>query len=81
MPLPHKSNIDLPYHFASNSVYVCAETKPFVYEQEAIPAGADLCGDVRFAESISATTSRLVDGDETAAVLKRDPGELMVRSF
>lgn len=51
---------------------------PLFHAQEAIPAGADLCGDV-FVESTSATVSGLMDGDETAAILKRDPGELMVR--
>lgn len=62
-------------------LYVCAVKLFSLFrEQEAIPAGADPCGSGRLVESISATTvDGLMDGDETAAILKRDPGELMVR--
>lgn len=31
------------------------------------------------AESISASIDRLIDGDESAAIFKKDIGELMVR--
>lgn len=60
-------------------VNICCETIPLFHDQEAVPAGATLCGDALLAQSISATIGRLIDGDETAAVLKCDPGEFMVR--
>lgn len=46
--------------------------------QGAVPAGAELCGE-GMAESISASIDALLDGDASAAVFKRDIGELMVR--
>lgn len=49
--------------------------------QEAIPAGAELCGGGEMAESISASIGALIDGDESAAIFKKDVGELMVRSL
>lgn len=51
------------------------------YKQEAVPAGAELCGGGEMAESISSTIGALIEGDESAAIFKKNPGELMVRSF
>lgn len=47
--------------------------------QEAVPAGAELCGGGDMALSIADTINKLRDGDEDAAVYKRDLGELMLR--
>lgn len=43
-------------------------------------AGKELCGGSLLAESTSASLSRLISGDGTAAIFKRDV-ELMVRPF
>lgn len=48
--------------------------------QDAVPAGAELCGGNLVAESISASIGALIDGDETGAVFDRNVGELMVRA-
>lgn len=47
--------------------------------QEAVPAGVDLCGGDEMAISLSASIDALTEGDESAAVFKRDGGELMLR--
>ncbi|CAM9676919.1 unnamed protein product, partial [Hapterophycus canaliculatus] len=47
--------------------------------QGAVPAGFELCGGDGMAKSISASIDALVAGDESAAVFKRDLGELKVR--
>lgn len=60
-------------------VSICCETIPLFHEQQAASAGATLCGDALLAQSIAATIGRLIDDDETVAVLERNPGELVVR--
>lgn len=47
--------------------------------QGAVPAGAELCGGDDMARSVSASVDALIGGDASAAVFKRDIGELMVR--
>lgn len=49
------------------------------FAQEAVPAGAELCGGDEMAHSIAASIDALTAGDESAAVFKRDIGELMLR--
>ena len=50
-----------------------------IFCQGAVPAGAELCGGGDMAASIDVSLSRLVDGDEDAAIFKRDIGELLLR--
>lgn len=47
--------------------------------QGAVPAGAELCGGDEMAKSIHDSFERLKAGDESAAIFKKDVGELMVR--
>lgn len=47
--------------------------------QEAVPAGAELCGDDEMTKSIAASIDALTDGDASAAVFDRNVGELMLR--
>jgi len=47
--------------------------------QEAVPAGVELCGGDEPAISISASIDGLTAGDESAAVLDRGIGDLMLR--
>lgn len=49
--------------------------------QEAVPAGVELCGGDAMAVSIAASIDALTAGDESAAVLNRGIGELMLRPF
>ena len=50
-----------------------------IFCQGAVPAGAELCGGGDMAASIDVSLARLVDGDEDAAIFKRDIGELLLR--
>ena len=52
---------------------------PIITQQDATAAGGELCGGGLLASSISSSISALIDGDETAAIFKKDVGELMVR--
>ena len=47
--------------------------------QEAATAGTKLCGGGLLAPSISSSIGALIDGDESAAIFKKDVGEQMVR--
>ena len=47
--------------------------------QEAVPAGAELCGGDEMAISIAASIDALTAGDESAAVFDRGIGELILR--
>lgn len=51
----------------------------FFFFQEAVPAGAELCGGDEIAASIAASIDALTAGVESAAVFKRDIGELVLR--
>lgn len=43
--------------------------------------GAELCGGGEMAESGSASIAALIEGDERAAIFKKDAGGLMERSL
>lgn len=47
--------------------------------QETVPAGVGLCGGDEMAHSFAASIDALTGGDESAAVLNREIGELMLR--
>lgn len=57
--------------------YYC--TFAFLASQGAVPAGVELCGGDEMARSIHDSFERLKAGDESAAVFKKDVGELMIR--
>ncbi|CAN0194683.1 unnamed protein product [Scytosiphon promiscuus] len=60
---------------------MCGESRYWggMHFEGAVPAGAELCGGDGMAKSISASIDALVAGDESAAVFKRDLGELTIR--
>eukprot|EP00903_Cladosiphon_okamuranus_P005324 g5322.t1 len=49
--------------------------------EEAVTAGAELCGGDEMAVSISASVDALTDGDASAAIFNRNLGELTLRPF
>ncbi|CAM9889716.1 unnamed protein product, partial [Ectocarpus sp. 6 AP-2014] len=60
---------------------MCGDTRVWagLHFEEAVPAGAELCGGDEIAVSIAASIDALTAGDESAAVFKRDVGELVLR--
>eukprot|EP00752_Nemacystus_decipiens_P008074 g7217.t1 len=60
---------------------MCGQSRVWggMHFEGAVPAGAELCGGGGMAESISNSIDALLGGDASAAVFKRDAGELMVR--
>ncbi|CAB1104024.1 CPO-like [Ectocarpus sp. CCAP 1310/34] len=60
---------------------MCGDSRVWagLHFEEAVPAGAELCGGDEIAVSIAASIDALTAGDESAAVFKRDVGELVLR--
>ncbi|CAM9150528.1 unnamed protein product [Ectocarpus sp. 8 AP-2014] len=60
---------------------MCGDSRVWagLHFEEAVPAGAELCGGEEIAVSIAASIDALTAGDESAAVFKRDIGELVLR--
>ncbi|CAM9971879.1 unnamed protein product, partial [Ascophyllum nodosum] len=73
----------VPMEFSSWSEIseTCADSRVWggMHFADATAAGGELCGGGLLASSISSSISALIDGDETAAIFKKDVGELMVR--
>ncbi|CAM9482619.1 unnamed protein product [Ectocarpus fasciculatus] len=72
-----------PLEFSSWSeiAEVCGDSRVWggMHFRDSVPAGAELCGSQGMVDSIHESLERLKAGDTSAAVFKKDVGELMVR--